>query len=105
MERPLPVLGLMVDGGVPDGATVSAVYRPFSWLRTEVGASLVKAAVDAVEEGQRMQGRNVKKWAYGKYIELTITHPVTHLLPLVGSYFDIGPVPMSGSSTCRWRTG
>ena len=38
VERPLPVLGLMVDGGVPDGATVSAVYRPFSWLRTEVGA-------------------------------------------------------------------
>jgi len=38
VERPLPVLGLMVDGGVPDGATVSAIYRPFSWLRTEVGA-------------------------------------------------------------------
>jgi hypothetical protein len=38
VERPLPLLGLMVDGGVPDGATVSAVYRPFSWLRTEVGA-------------------------------------------------------------------
>jgi len=38
VERPLPVLGLMVDGGVPDGATLSAVYRPFSWLRTEVGA-------------------------------------------------------------------
>jgi hypothetical protein len=38
VERPLPVLGLMVDGGVPDGATVSAVYRPFSWLRTEAGA-------------------------------------------------------------------
>ena len=30
VERPLPLLGLMVDGGIPDGATVSAVYRPFS---------------------------------------------------------------------------
>src|SRR5689334_6053717 len=38
VERPLPLLGRMVAGGVPDGATVSAVYRPFSWLRTEVGA-------------------------------------------------------------------
>lgn len=37
--RPLPRLGLMVGGGVPDGATGSAVYRPFSWLRTEAGLS------------------------------------------------------------------
>jgi hypothetical protein len=37
LEKPLPLLGLMVDGGVPDGATASAVYRPFSWLRGELG--------------------------------------------------------------------
>ena len=38
-QRPLPRLGLMVGGGVPDGATGSAVFRPFSWLRTEAGLS------------------------------------------------------------------
>ena len=35
----LPLLGLMVGAGVPDGATASATYRPFSWLRTEAGMS------------------------------------------------------------------
>ena len=38
-QRPLPVLGLMVGAGVPDGATGSAVYRPFSWVRGEAGLS------------------------------------------------------------------
>jgi hypothetical protein len=37
VSKPLPVLGLAVDGGIPDGATVSAMYRPFSWVRGEVG--------------------------------------------------------------------
>lgn len=29
--------GLMVDAGVPDGATGSLVYRPWSWLRVHAG--------------------------------------------------------------------
>jgi len=37
VERPLPLLGVMVDAGIPDGATGSLVVRPFSWLRAEVG--------------------------------------------------------------------
>ena len=37
-SKPLPILGLMVGGGIPDGATLSGVYRPFSWVRTELGA-------------------------------------------------------------------
>src|SRR5260370_4728898 len=51
-----------------------------------------------------MQGPNVKKWNYGKYTQLTITHPIVHRLPLVGSYFDIGPAPMSGASTTVKQT-
>lgn len=38
-ERTLPVLGLMVGAGVPDGATGSVVFRPFSWVRAESGLS------------------------------------------------------------------
>lgn len=37
VSKPLPALGLAVDGGIPDGATVSGIYRPFSWVRGEVG--------------------------------------------------------------------
>ena len=57
---------------------------------------LLRALVDAVEEGRRMQGRDPGQWQYGEYLRVTITHPVIHEMPLVGRYFDIGPVPMSG---------
>ena len=77
--------------------------RPPGWFG-DWDETLLRSLADAVEEGQRMQGRNVNKWHYGKYTELTITHPVVHRLPLVGSYFDIGPAPMSGSSTTVKQT-
>jgi len=35
----LPLLGLMVDAGLPDGMNGSLVIRPMSWLRTHVGGS------------------------------------------------------------------
>lgn len=36
-KSPLPRFGVMLDAGVPDGATGSVVYRPYPWLRTELG--------------------------------------------------------------------
>ena len=51
-----------------------------------------------------MQGSNVRGWDYGRYNELTITQPVGGRLPLVGKYFNIGPIPMSGSSTTVKQT-
>jgi hypothetical protein len=35
----LPLVGLMVDAGLPDGMNGSLVLRPISWLRTHVGGS------------------------------------------------------------------
>jgi hypothetical protein len=35
----MPAIGVMTDVGVPDGATVSLVYRPVAPLRVSVGAS------------------------------------------------------------------
>jgi hypothetical protein len=35
--RSLPLLGVMVDAGLPDGANASLVVRPFSWLRAHGG--------------------------------------------------------------------
>jgi hypothetical protein len=32
-----PRLGLMADAGLPDGANLSLVFRPFSWLRAHGG--------------------------------------------------------------------
>ena len=77
--------------------------RPDGWFH-DYDEVLVRALVEGLEEGRRMQGSIIKKWFYGKYLRLTINHPVGHQLPLVNGYFDIGPVPASGSSTSVKQT-
>lgn len=77
--------------------------RPAGWFRDYDDAILQNLA-DAIDEGRRMQGPEVKKWVYGAYLELTIAHPIGHRLPLVAQYFDIGPVWMSGSTTSVKQT-
>jgi penicillin amidase len=77
--------------------------RPRSWFR-DYDEAILRSFADALEEGRRMQGNDVRKWAYGAYLELTITHPIGHRLPLVAKYFDVGPVWMSGSSTSVKQT-
>ncbi len=52
---------------------------------------------DALEEGRRMQGRDVAKWDYGRYTSLFLVNPVIGKLPLVGQYFNFGPVALNGS--------
>jgi len=77
--------------------------RPPGWFG-DYDEALLRSFADGLDEGGRMQGRDVKKWVYGKYLELTVGHPIGHRLPLVAKYFDIGPVWMSGSSTSVKQT-
>ena len=77
--------------------------RPDGWFR-DYDEMLLRAFVDAVEEGSRMQGRDLTRWKYGTYLRVTITHPVVHELPWLGKYFDIGPVRMSGGSSTVKQT-
>lgn len=77
--------------------------RPSGWFR-DYDEMLLRAFVDAVEEGRRIQGRDVKRWQYGAYLKVVITNPIIHRLPVVGKYFDIGLVPMSGSGTTVKQT-
>jgi penicillin amidase len=67
-------------------------------------AVLLQCLSEAIEAGRRMQGSKVANWDYGLYNELTIAQPVGNQLPAVGSYFNIGPIPMSGSSTTVKQT-
>jgi len=66
--------------------------------------ALMRALATAVGEGKQLQGGNLNRWDYGLYNELTIKHPVGSELPLVGAYFNVGPAPMSGSSTTIKQT-
>jgi len=67
-------------------------------------ALLMRALSEGIQNGRRLQGSNVKRWNYGSYNELTIRHPVGDRLPLLGPYFNVGPLPMSGSSTTIKQT-
>ena len=73
------------------------------WFQ-DCDALLLSALAGGIQDGRKSQGSNVKRWNYGVYNELTIRHPVGDKLPLVGSYFNIGPVPMSGSTTTIKQT-
>ena len=77
--------------------------RPAGWFQ-DYDAMLLRALSDAVEEGSRMQGRDLARWRYGSYWHVTINNPVIHQVPLVGKYFDLGTIPMSGAGTTIKQT-
>jgi len=77
--------------------------RPAGWF-LDYDQMLLTAFIDAVEEGQRIQGRDLRRWQWGASLKVAINHPVIHRVPWVGPYFDIAPVPMSGSSTTVKQT-
>ncbi len=71
--------------------------RPAGWF-DDYDQMLLQATVDAIDEGMRMQGRDLAKWRYGNLLRVRINHPVVHEVPVFGKYFDIGPVEMNGSA-------
>jgi penicillin amidase len=80
------------------------VTRPPGWF-DNWDQTLERALSDGLDEGRRIQGDAVAKWRYGVYMKVLIPHPIAHNVPLVGKYFDVGPVEMSGSSTSVKQTG
>ena len=59
-------------------------------------AMLLNALRQAIDDGEREQGSRISRWNYGEFNALTIEQPVDSKIPLVGRYFDIGPIKMSG---------
>ncbi|MBK9167121.1 MAG: penicillin acylase family protein [Bryobacterales bacterium] len=72
--------------------------RPEGWFKDFDGL-LVTVLRDAIEEGARIEGATLSRWRYGRFLPYALQHPVGGRLPLVGTYFNIGPLPGSGSST------
>jgi penicillin amidase len=77
--------------------------RPSGWF-PDYDLLLLRVLADGVDEGRRIQGTSVRKWRYGDYLRLTIAHPVGHRISFLAKYFDVGPTPMSGSSTTVKQT-
>jgi penicillin amidase len=87
------------------GAMVEKLLRerPEGWVR-DYDEMLLRALVDAVEEGKNRYGQDVKGWRYGTYLRAGIVNPVFHRVPAIGQYFDLAPAPMSGSDTTVKQT-
>ncbi len=79
--------------------------RPADWFADYDGL-LLKCLSEAIEEGEKSEGSKITRWDYGQFNRLRIANPVAGQLPLIGKYFDIGPIPMSGSpTTIKQSTG
>ena len=78
-------------------------HRPAGWF-DDYHDLLRKAFQDAVEEGARMQGRRSDGWDYGRVNQLRLAHPILGGVPVVGGWFRIGPIGMSGSPTTVKQT-
>jgi penicillin amidase len=103
-ERAAPGKGLSYEFQMGRGVVERLLHeRPARWFR-DWDAVLLRSLADAVEEGRRIQGADIRKWQWGRALRVRIDHPVTHQTPGIGKYFDIGPVPMSGSSSSVKQT-
>src|SRR4029077_8897882 len=97
-DRASPTNGRLYDLQMAPAMVQAILRNPQCWYH-DTNDTLISALRDALDEGRQVQGSDTRHWDYGKYNELTIRHPVGTQLPLVGSYFKVGPVAMSGSPT------
>lgn len=77
--------------------------RPTDWF-PDFDALLLKCLADADADGRKTQGSKVSRWEYGQYNMLLLRNPVMGQLPLIGRFFNIGPLPMSGGATTVKQT-
>ncbi|MDE3196302.1 MAG: penicillin acylase family protein, partial [Acidobacteriota bacterium] len=72
--------------------------RPKDWF-ANYDELILRCLADGVEEGQRLQGQDPKRWRWGRSNFIELNHPVGSRIPAIGPYFNVGAMPMSGSPT------
>ena len=72
--------------------------RPPDWF-PDYNALLLRCLIGALDAGQKIQGSKVSRWDYGQYVSLQIANRIEGRLPVIGRYFNLGPVAMSGAPT------
>ena len=77
--------------------------RPTGWFK-DYDELLLDCLQKGVAAGMEVQGSKISRWDYGQWNELRIAHPVLGQLPVIGKYFNVGPVAMSGSGTTIKQT-
>jgi penicillin amidase len=75
--------------------------RPKDWLGKDwfedFDLLLLQSLSHALTAGEASQGSSVPRWDWGQYNRLRVPNLIVGQIPLLGAYFNIGPVPMSGS--------
>lgn len=96
LERAAPGKGATYDSQM--GAAVMEKLlreRPKGWF-PDWDEMLVKVLRDAIDEGVKLQGRNMAGWQWGHANYLYQEHPVVSRVPWLGSWFRLGPAGLSG---------
>ncbi|MBC8164538.1 MAG: penicillin acylase family protein [Bryobacteraceae bacterium] len=94
---------------VYEGSVAAAVVdrlvhaKPKEWFGDWDGEILRNLSL-ALEEGRRLQGRDVAKWNHGAFMSIELRNPVVSKVPYIGGWSGIGPVEMSGTSTAVKQT-
>lgn len=78
--------------------------RPAGWF-ADYDDALLQSLRDGLKDARQQQGRDPQKWHYGQYLSWTVAHPIGNQLPVIGSYFNVGPIYMSGSGDSVKQTG
>jgi len=79
--------------------------RPAGWVpHNDWNAWLAARLTEALELGRKAQGTPVSHWKWGRLLQWKLVQPVGNQIPFASGFFNIGPVPMSGSSTTVKQT-
>jgi penicillin amidase len=104
VERAAPGKGLVYENKIGVAVVDRLVReRPSAWFN-DYDDLLIRSLSAAAAEADRLQGREAARWDYGQFQPLRLVHPILGRVPYIGKYFDIGPVPMSGSSSTVKQT-
>ncbi|MCC6262757.1 MAG: penicillin acylase family protein [Bryobacterales bacterium] len=68
-------------------------------------AWLLEVLGKALEDNRPRMGGALANWKYRELMHWDVDHPVFSRLPLIGRYFNIGRVPMSGSPSSPKQVG
>jgi len=70
--------------------------RPAGWF-PDYDAVLIRCLTGAVDAGIKTHGSKISRWDFGRHQPMQFVNPVFGRLPLIGSYFNIGPAAMRSS--------